>query len=201
MSGTRHFNEVFFTDVRVPDAQRLGQVGQGWRVSLTTLMNERLAVGDPARPDVDDLVTLSRSLVIDGQPAIRNQAVRERIAEWYARSQGLKFTKFRTMTALSKGETPGPENSIHKLVNASKLQDIASYGMDLLGEAGMVIDEDLVEAWGMFQSALLSSPSARIAGGSDEILKNIIAERVLGLPADIRVDKNRPFNTVPTGNR
>jgi alkylation response protein AidB-like acyl-CoA dehydrogenase len=201
MSGTRHFNEVFFTDVRVPDTQRLGQVGQGWRISLTTLMNERLAVGDPARPDVDDLVTLCRSLVIDGQPAIRSQAVRERIAEWYARAQGLKFTKFRTMTALSKGETPGPENSIHKLVNASKLQDIASYGMDLMGEAGMVVDEDLVEAWGMFQSALLSSPSARIAGGSDEILKNIIAERVLGLPADIRVDKNRPFNTVPTGNR
>jgi alkylation response protein AidB-like acyl-CoA dehydrogenase len=192
---------VFFTDVRVPDAQRLGHVGQGWRVSLTTLMNERLAVGDPARPDVDDLVTLSRSLVIDGQPAIRNQAVRERIAEWYARAQGLKFTKFRTMTALSKGETPGPENSIHKLVNASKLQDISSYGMDLMGEAGMVIDDELVEAWGMFQSALLSSPSARIAGGSDEILKNIIAERVLGLPADIRVDKNRPFNSVPTGNR
>ena len=201
MSGTRHFNEVFFTDVRVADTQRLGQVGQGWRVSLTTLMNERLAVGDPARPDVDDLLTLSRSLLIDGQPAISNQAVRERIADWYAKAQGLKFTKFRTMTALSKGETPGPENSIHKLVNASKLQDIASYGMDLMGEAGMVLDDDLVEAWGMFQSALLSSPSARIAGGSDEILKNIIAERVLGLPADIRVDKNRPFNTVPTGNR
>ncbi len=201
MSGTRNFNEVFFTDVRIPDTQRLGQVGQGWRVSLTTLMNERLAVGDPARPDVDDLMTLSRSLMIDGKPAIQNQAVRERIAEWYAKAQGLKFTKFRTMTALSKGETPGPENSIHKLVNASKLQDIASYGMDLMGEAGMVLDDGMVEAWGMFQSALLSSPSARIAGGSDEILKNIIAERVLGLPADIRVDKNRAFNTVPTGNR
>ena len=201
MSGTRHFNEVFFTDVRVPDAQRLGAVGQGWRVSLTTLMNERLAVGDPARPDVDDLVTLSRSLTLNGQPAIRDTAVRERIADWYARAQGLKFTKFRTMTAMSRGETPGPENSIHKLVNASKLQDIASYGMDLMGEAGMVMDEDLVEAWGMFQSALLSSPSARIAGGSDEILRNIIAERVLGLPADIRVDKNKPFNQVPTGNR
>lgn len=201
MSGTRHFNEVFFDDVRIPDSQRLGQVGQGWRVSLTTLMNERLAVGDPARPDVDDLVALCRTLTIEGQPAIRNQAVRERIAVWYAQAQGLKFTKFRTMTAMSKGETPGPENSIHKLVNASKLQDIASYGMDLMGEAGMVIDEDLVQAWAMFQSALLSSPSARIAGGSDEILKNIIAERVLGLPADIRVDKNRAFNTVPTGNR
>jgi alkylation response protein AidB-like acyl-CoA dehydrogenase len=201
MSGTRHFNEVFFTDVRVPDAQRLGAVGQGWKVSLTTLMNERLAVGEVARPDVDDLVALSRSVKLDGEPAIRNAAVRERIAEWYARSQGLKFTRFRTMTALSRGETPGPENSIAKLVNASKLQDIASFGMDLMGEAGLVLDDDLAEAYGMFQAALLSSPSSRIAGGSDEILRNIIAERVLGMPPDIRADKGMPFNKVPTGKR
>ena len=201
MSGARHFNEVFFTDVRVPDSQRLGAVGQGWKVSLTTLMNERLAVGDVQRPEVDDLLELSRKLRIDGKPAIQNGAVRERIAEWYARSQGLKFTRFRTMTALSKGETPGPENSIHKLVNASKLQDIASYGLDLMGAGGLVIDDDLTEAYAMFQSALLSSPSARIAGGSDEILRNIIAERVLGLPSDIRVDKDKPFNQVPTGRR
>jgi alkylation response protein AidB-like acyl-CoA dehydrogenase len=133
MSGARHFNEVFFTDVRVPDSQRLGAVGQGWKVSLTTLMNERLAVGDVQRPEVEDLLELARKLHIDGKPAIQNGAVRERIAEWHARSQGLKFTRFRTMTALSKGETPGPENSIHKLVNASKLQDIASYGLDLMG--------------------------------------------------------------------
>ncbi len=201
MSGARHFNEVFFTDVRVPDSQRLGAVGQGWKVSLTTLMNERLAVGDEQRPGVDDLLELSRSVRIDGKPAIQSAAVRERIALWYAQSQGLKFTRFRTMTALSKGETPGPENSIHKLVNASKLQDIASYGLDLMGEAGLVLDDDLVEAYAMFQAALLSSPSGRIAGGSDEILRNIIAERVLGLPADIRVDKNKPFNEVPTGRR
>jgi len=201
MSGASHFNEVFFTDVRVPDAQRLGAVGQGWKVSLTTLMNERLAVGEVHRPDVDDLVELSRSLMLDAAPAIRNGAVRERIAEWYARTQGLKFTRFRTMTALSRGQTPGPENSIHKLVNAGKLQDIASYGLDLMGMAGLVMDDDLAEAHAMFQQALLSSPSARIAGGSDEILRNIIAERVLGLPADIRVDKNKPFNQVPTGRR
>jgi alkylation response protein AidB-like acyl-CoA dehydrogenase len=201
MSGARHFNEVFFTDVRVPDSQRLGAVGQGWKVSLTTLMNERLAVGDEQRPGVDDLLELSRSVRIDGKPAIQSAAVRERIASWYAQSQGLKFTRFRTMTALSKGETPGPENSIHKLVNASKLQDIASYGLDLMGEAGLVLDDDLVEAHAMFQAAMLSSPSGRIAGGSDEILRNIIAERVLGLPADIRVDKNKPFNEVPTGRR
>ena len=105
------------------------------------------------------------------------------------------------MTALSRGETPGPENSIAKLVNASKLQDIASYGLDLMGNAGLVVDDDLAEAYAMFQSALLSSPSARIAGGSDEILRNIIAERVLGLPGDIRVDKSRPFNQIPTGSR
>src|SRR4051794_24017493 len=201
MSGASHFNEVFFTDVRVPDSQRLGAVGQGWRVSLTTLMNERLAVGDVQRPEVDDLVELARKVRINGKPAIQNAAVRERIAEWQARSQGLKFTRFRTMTALSKGETPGPENSIHKLVNASKLQDIASYGLDLMGAGGLVVDDGLTEAYAMFQSALMSSPSARIAGGSDEILRNIIAERVLGLPPDIRADKGMPFNQVPTGRR
>jgi alkylation response protein AidB-like acyl-CoA dehydrogenase len=201
MSGARHFNEVFFTDVRVPDVQRLGGVGQGWKVSLTTLMNERLAVGETPRPDVDDLLALSRSVTIDGKPAIRDSAVRERIAEWYARSQGLKFTRFRTMTALSRGETPGPENAIAKLVNASKQQDIASFGLDLMGSAGLAIDDDLVDAYGMFQAGLLSSPSLRIAGGSDEILRNIVAERVLGLPPDIRVDKGIPFNKVPTGTR
>jgi alkylation response protein AidB-like acyl-CoA dehydrogenase len=201
MSGARHFNEVFFTDVRIPDSQRLGAVGQGWKVSLTTLMNERLAVGDEQRPGVDDLIELSRKVRVDGKPAIQNAAVRERIAEWHARSQGLKFTRFRTMTALSKGETPGPENSIHKLVNASKLQDIASYGIDLMGNNGLVLDDDLTESYGMFQAALLSSPSSRIAGGTDEVLRNIIAERVLGLPADIRVDKNKPFNQVATGKR
>ena len=100
-----------------------------------------------------------------------------------------------------RGETPGPENSIHKLVNATKLQDIASYGLDLMGAGGLVVEDDLVEAHGMFQAAFLSSPSGRIAGGSDEILRNIIAERVLALPSDIRADKGIPFNKVPSGRR
>jgi alkylation response protein AidB-like acyl-CoA dehydrogenase len=201
ISGASHFNEVFFTDVRVPDAQRLGAVGEGWKVSVTTLMNERLAVGEEPRPDMDDLLNLCRAVEVDGAPAIGNAVVRERIAEWYVRSQGLKFTRFRTMTALIRGQTPGPENSIAKVVNASKLQEIASFGMDLLGSAGIVMDPELAPLHALFQEALLYSPGLRIAGGTDEILRNIIAERVLGLPADIRVDKDKPFNQLPSGAR
>ncbi len=200
-SGASHFNEVFFTDVKVPDAQRLGGVGQGWRVSLTTLMNERLAIGDVPRPDVEDLLDLCRIIDLDGAPAIQNVAVREKIADMHVRSQGMKYTRFRTMTALSRGQTPGPESSIGKLVNAAKLQDIASFGLDMLGSAGIVMDKELAPMNAMFQEALLGAPASRIAGGTDEILRNIIAERVLGLPGDIRVDKEVPFNRLPTGKR
>jgi len=201
ISGTSNFNEVFFTDVRVPDSDRLGKVGEGWKVSLTTLMNERLAVGDAPGPDVEDIFQLAQTLDLDGEPAIRNSAVREKIADWYVKMQGLKYTKFRTITALSRGQTPGPESSITKLVSASKLQEIASYGIDLLGMSGAVMDPELAPMQAWFQEALLYAPGLRIAGGSDEILRNIIAERVLGLPGDIRVDKDLPFNRLPTGKR
>jgi alkylation response protein AidB-like acyl-CoA dehydrogenase len=192
--GTSNFNEVYFHDVRVPDAQRLGSVGGGWKVSITTLMNERLAVGQSPGPDVEDIMRLVRGLQLDGQPALADDAVRERLADWYVQAQGLKFTQFRTMTALSRGQTPGPEASITKIVSASKLQEIASFGIDLLGQAGAVTDPALMPVRGWFQQALLYAPGMRIAGGTDEILRNIIAERVLGLPGDVRVDKDRPFN-------
>ncbi len=201
ISGQSHFNEVFFTDVRIPDSQRLGAVGQGWQVSLTTLMNERLAVGDAPGPDFSEIFELARSLELEDGRAIENPAVRDKLADWYVKAQGLKYTKFRTMTALSRGETPGPEASIGKLVSASKLQEIASFGLDLLGQAGIMTDEQTMPAKALFQQALLYSPALRIAGGSDEILRNIIAERVLGLPADVRVDKDVPFNQLPTGKR
>ena len=201
ISGMSNFNEVFFTDVRVPDSQRLGKVGDGWKVSLTTLMNERLAVGEAPGPDFEDIFALSRALELDDGPAIRNPAVREKLADWYVKTQGLKLTKFRTITALSRGQTPGPEASIGKAVSASKLQEIASFGIDLIGMAGDVMDPDVapMDAW--FQEALLYAPGMRIAGGSDEILRNIIAERVLGMPGDIRVDKDVPFRALKTGKR
>jgi alkylation response protein AidB-like acyl-CoA dehydrogenase len=201
ISGTSNFNEVFFTDMRVPDHQRLGEVGAGWKVALTTLMNERLAVGDAPGPDFDDIFALARTLPIDGTPAIRDSAVRDKLADWYVKTQGLAYTKFRTMTALSRGQVPGPEASVTKLVSATKLQEIAAYAIDLIGLSGAVMDPQFAPMEALFQEALLYAPALRIAGGSDEILRNIIAERVLGLPGDVRVDKDAPFTAVRSGRR
>jgi alkylation response protein AidB-like acyl-CoA dehydrogenase len=199
-SGASGFNEIFFTDVKIPDSQRVGEVGQGWQVALTTLMHERLAVGggQGGGLDVPQLVALARELELEDGPAIKNAAVREKIADWYVRSAGLKYTTLRTMTALSRGQQPGPEASIAKIVVASKLQDLSAFAMELEGEAGVMTGED-APMHGAFQAGWLGAPGLRIAGGTDEILRNIIAERVLGLPGDIRVDKDVPFNKVPAG--
>ena len=199
-SGGSGFNEIFFTDVKIPDSQRLGEVGNGWTVALTTLMHERLAVGggQGGGLDVPQLLQLARTLELEDGPAIKNAAVREKIADWYVRSAGLKYTTLRTMTALSRGQQPGPEASIAKVVVASKLQDLSAFAMELEGEAGALAGND-APMQGMFQQGWLSAPGLRIAGGTDEILRNIIAERVLGLPGDVRVDKDVPFNKVPSG--
>jgi alkylation response protein AidB-like acyl-CoA dehydrogenase len=199
ISGGANFNEVYFSDVRIPDAQRLGAVGQGWQVSLTTLMNERLAVGNAGGADFSEAMDLARQVKVDGIPAIRNQAVREKLADWYCQSSGLRFTNYRTISALSRGATPGPESSITKVVSANKQQDIGSFGLDLMDMGGILMDPKQVPGDMAFQQNFLGAPGYRIAGGTDEILRNIIAERVLGLPPDIRVDKNVPFNEIPSG--
>jgi alkylation response protein AidB-like acyl-CoA dehydrogenase len=200
LTGSAHFNEVFFDNVRIPDSMRVGDVGNGWRVALTTLMNERYGMREAPGPDFAELFDLARNLELEDGPAFDNVAVRERLAEWYVRTQGLRFTKFRTMTSLSRGQTPGPESSIVKLVAGTKTQEIAAYGLDLIGMAGPVLGAEMPLA-GLFEEALLYSPALRIAGGTDEILRNIIAERVLGLPQDPRVDKDVPFRDVPVGRR
>ncbi len=200
-NGMQEFNEVFFTDLRIPDSQRLGAVGDGWNVSLTTLMNERMTIGARLATGFSELFEFCSNLMTEDGLAIDDRATRSKLANWAVKNSGLKYTSMRAISALSRGERPGPENSIGKLVAGSMLQDIAMYAMDMQGASGMLTDPDTAEAAGQFQAMLMSSPSTRIAGGTDEILRNIIAERVLGLPGDIRVDKDVPFNKIPTRGR
>jgi acyl-CoA dehydrogenase len=197
VNGQSGFNEVYFTDVRIPDSQRLGAVGQGWHVSLTTLMNERLSIGSGMPTGYQELFDYCLNAEVDGAPAVENPMVRSRLATYAVRASGLKYTGMRAITALSKGQTPGPENSIGKLVAGASMQELAMFALDLQGQGGVMMGGD-AEAGGRFQAMLLRSPATRIEGGSDEILRNIIAERVLGLPGDIRVDKDVPFRDIPT---
>lgn len=201
VNGQSGFNEVYFTDVRIPDSQRLGKVGDGWNVSLTTLMNERLSIGAGMPTGFPELLDFCCSLETDNGPAIDNPAVRSKLASYAVRTSGLKYTAFRSISALSKGETPGPENSIGKLVAGPTMQEIAMFALDLQAEAGALLSPEQAAASARFQAMLLRSPATRVEGGTDEILRNIIAERVLGLPADIRVDKAVPFNQIPTSGR
>ena len=199
-NGQSGFNEVFFEDVRIPDSQRLGAVGQGWEVSLTTLMNERLSIGSGMSTGFPELFQFCMDAEIDGRPAVDDASVRSRLAQYAVKQTGLKYTGMRAITALSKGQTPGPENSIGKLVAGATMQDLAMFALDLQGQAGVVWDEGSPMN-ARFQAMLMRSPATRIEGGSDEILRNIIGERVLGLPGDIRVDKNVPFKDIPTSGR
>lgn len=201
VSGEAHFNEVFFSDVRIPDAQRLGEAGDGWRVSLTTLMNERLAIGGSMPTGFEDILDFVGGLETEDGPAIDDPAVREKLADWHVKASGLKYSAFRMFSALSRGEMPGPEASMGKLVAGNMMQDIAQFAVDLQEQAGLFADAEHAAAGAKFQAMMLRSPATRIEGGTDEILRNIIAERVLDLPGDVRVDRNIPFHKIPTGKK
>jgi acyl-CoA dehydrogenase len=201
VNGQSGFNEVFFTDLRVPDHQRLGAVGQGWRVSLTTLMNERMSIGAGMPTGFPELLDFCCEFETGDGLAINDPAVRSRLATWAVRTSGLKYTAYRSISALSKGQIPGPENSIGKLVAGQTLQEIAMFALDLQGASGVLVDDAQPSAAARFQAMLLRSPATRIEGGTDEILRNIISERVLGLPADMRADRGLPFNEIPVRAR
>ncbi|MDX2274630.1 MAG: acyl-CoA dehydrogenase family protein [Hyphomonadaceae bacterium] len=200
-NGGRDFNEVYFTDVRIPDKNRLGEPGQGWGVALVTLMNERLAVGGSYGPDYPEIMDFARTI---GSPTgegtlLQDKAFRQKLADWVVRAEGYKMARFRTMTALSKGQTPGPESSIGKVINANQMMDIGNSAIEALDLYGIINDGDLAPREGAFHQSYMFAPGLRIAGGTDEILKNIIAERVLGLPQDPRADKGIAFKDLPTG--
>ena len=200
VSGSSHFNEVFFTDVRIPDKMRVGPVGGGWKVALTTLMNERHGMRDSPGPDFAELFALACQIPLEHGPAIDNEAVRERLAEFYVRSQGLKFTKYRGMTALSRGQTPGPESSIIKVVAANKLQDILSYGLDLIGMAGGAMGEHMPVSGHLRGGAAIFAGAAIGRRHRRDHAQHHRRTRA-GPARDIRADKGMPFRDIPTGKR
>jgi acyl-CoA dehydrogenase len=199
ITGQSGFNEVFLDNVFIPDSQRLGPVGQGWKVALTTLMNERLTVGNGLMPTgFKELFSYCCNAELGGHKLVDEPWVRSKLATWAIRTSGLKHTASRSISALSKGHVPGPEGSIGKLVAGTTMQEIAMFAIDLQSESG-VLHGSHAPAEGRFQAMLMRSAGTRIEGGTDEILRGIIAERVLGLPADVRADKGIPFNKIPTG--
>ena len=197
-SGHAAFNEVFLTDVRIPDSQRLGPAGGGWKVAISTLMKERMAVSeaDIANITVDDVAAMARRPQRAGRRPIDDPAVRARLATLYARSVGVRYTRYRMLTKLGRGELPGPEAAMGKLVLGRNLQELGRLALDMRGPAGLLYGEDADAELTAMQEAWFYSAGLRIAGGTDEILRNTIAERVLGLPPEHRVDRGKPFNEI-----
>jgi alkylation response protein AidB-like acyl-CoA dehydrogenase len=199
MSGGVEFNEVYFTDARIGDDQRLGEVDDGWKVAIFTLMNERVEGGKERG------VTAAKTLEIASRtPTARgalaeDAAFRAAFADWYVRTRGVQLTRYRTLTALSRGQTPGPEASIGKLVLASELQEMSRRLIAAQGPYGVIDAPDMALLGGAVHHDLLHSAGVRIAGGTDEVLRNIIAERVLKLPPEPRTDKDVPFSQSPKG--
>jgi alkylation response protein AidB-like acyl-CoA dehydrogenase len=200
INGGSGFNEVFFTDVRVPESQRLGGIGEGWKVSITTLMNERVSIGaGTSGSRIRDIFRLARECKRNGKPAIEDGAVRQKLADAFITSKGLQYTSYRILSALSRGATPGPEGSISKAVGAPFGQQLSAFALELQGAMGGLADPAVTPQEALWQESYLGAPGLRIAGGTDEVLRNIIAERVLGLPSEMRMDKGMPFRDVPTG--
>lgn len=199
MDGGEHFNEVFFHDAVVPDSYRLGEVGGGWTGALTVLMSERLAISGIQPTGFPQFLDLVKALELNGRPIAEDPIVRDRLATWYSQWAGLQAANKRMITAVAKGGIAGAEASMGKLVGAVMNQEIANFVCQFLGQAGVIQDADFSPSRAHFQETVLFSPGVRLAGGTDEIMRNILAEQVLGLPQEPRADKGMAFQDIPTG--
>lgn len=192
ISGASDFNETFLTDVTIPDGNRIGAVGEGWACCMTVLMSERIGSGS-ARESVADMIDYARHTRRGAGSALDSSAVRLALAQALAEERGEKYFQARLRTMISRGENPGALAGMVKLAYAGRNQRTLGLGMELRGLDALAAGPD-DEATHKLQYDYIWSTVMRIAGGADEVLRNQIAERVLGMPGDIRTDKTVPFD-------
>ncbi|MFF5587822.1 acyl-CoA dehydrogenase family protein [Streptomyces hygroscopicus] len=202
ITGEAEFNEVFLTGVRIPDSRRLGGIGEGWRVAQTTLMNERVAIGGGRVPREGGMI----GLVADTwrrRPELRTHDLHQRLLRLWVESEAARLAGERLRQQLADGR-PGPEGSAMKLAFARLNQQISALEVELLGEEGLLYDDwtmrrpELVDFTGREAGyRYLRAKGNSIEGGTSEVLLNIIAERVLGLPPEPRTDKDLPWKDLP----
>jgi len=203
LTGDAEFNEVYLTDVRIPDSDRLGDVGDGWRVAIATLMNERNAIG-AASAAPRESGPIARAVDLWRSHARRDGALADRVARLWIEAEVVRLTNVRALQRRSAG-TPGPEESVGKLAATELSQRVNELCVDLSGERGLLVsDYEMTRPQAIalaspdeVTKAFLRSRANTIEGGTSEIMRNIIGERVLGLPGDVRTDRNLPWSQVP----
>ena len=202
LTGEAEFNEVFLTDVRIPDFYRLGEEGQGWKVATATLMNERVAIGGAAAPREGGMIGVVAKTWRD-RPELRTAELHDRLMMLWVEAEVARLTGQRLRQKLALGQ-PGPEGSTMKLTFARLAQQLSGLEVELLGEDGLrysdwtMVRPDIVEFTGRDAGyRYLRAKGNSIEGGTSEILRNIVAERVLGLPAEPRTDKDIAWKDLP----
>ena len=185
ITGDAEFSEVFFTDVRVPKANLVGPKDQGWQVLVTTLMFERSGIGFdlPVDATLQQLIALTRHLEVDGKPASADSAVRQKLAQFTIECRAIRYNVLRHLTRRLKGNPPGPEGSIGKLAGSEVGLKMAAFATELLGaHASLLSDSPHALEQGKWARVALGARALTIAGGTSEVQRNIVGERVLGLP-------------------
>jgi alkylation response protein AidB-like acyl-CoA dehydrogenase len=197
LNGESHFNEVFLEDAFVPDIDVVGRTGDGWQVAMATLGHERLGLPMRRRVAMSALVELAVEAGSQFDEERRAVMLTE-LAAYQVRAECLRLINDRLVTALATGEDAGPWGSVGKLVSSALSQSTADFAMRLLGPGALWRDPAVPDgaAW---QDAWMDAPSRRIAGGTDEIQRTVIGERILRLPTEPRVDRGIPFEDIPAG--